>query len=183
MASRRPAGTVLGHSRNGPSAFDGGRYRPPMGPAHPPPHDLGEMPANSQCGYVRGVNVPWPRPGTAEIPNSQTPSQNAQFGTAQQSSEMNCTSVHSGGYLRCAQVIVNYTASGEASPPAAPGCACASIAYGVRRHVGYENPIARTCRHGAHASLPGRRRLLQWVLDCWAPRLARPRRTPIRSGW
>ena len=36
----------------------------------------------------------------SEIPNSRTSAQNAQFGTAQRSSEMNCTSVQSGGYLR-----------------------------------------------------------------------------------
>jgi hypothetical protein len=29
-----------------------------------------------------------------------------------------------GGYLRCAQVMVNYTALGEASPAAVPRCAC-----------------------------------------------------------
>ena len=34
----------------------------------------------------------------SEIPNSRTSAQNAQFGTAQRSSEMNCTSVHIGGY-------------------------------------------------------------------------------------
>jgi hypothetical protein len=42
-----------------------------------------------------------------------------------------------GGYLRCAQVMVNYTALGEASPAAVSWCACASIADGVRRHVEY----------------------------------------------
>jgi hypothetical protein len=59
------------------------------------------------------------------------------------------------------------------------GCACAPIAYGVRRREDYESPIARTCRHGAKVSLSGRWRLSQWVMDCWASRLARLRRTPI----
>jgi hypothetical protein len=44
--------------------------------------------------------------------------------------------VQIGGYLRCAQLMVNYTALGEASPAAAPRCACASIACGVRRRLG-----------------------------------------------
>jgi hypothetical protein len=56
-------------------------------------------------------------------------------------------SVQNGGYLRCAQVMVNYTALGEASPAAVSRCACASIAYGVRWHLGYETLIART-HHG-----------------------------------
>jgi hypothetical protein len=42
-----------------------------------------------------------------------------------------------GGYLRCAQVMVNYTAIEEASPAAVSRCACASIAYGVRWRLGY----------------------------------------------
>jgi hypothetical protein len=50
------------------------------------------------------------------------------------------------GYLRCAQVMVNYTALGEASPAAVSRCACASIAYGVRWSLGYETPIARNSR-------------------------------------
>ena len=58
-----------------------------------------------------------------------------------------------GGYLRCARVMVNYTALEEASPAAVPRCACASIAYGVRWRLGYENP---NCAH----------------LPPWAPRPA-----------
>jgi hypothetical protein len=48
--------------------------------------------------------------------------------------------VQIGGYLRCAQVMVNYTALEEASPAAVSRCACASIAYGVRWYLGYEIP-------------------------------------------
>ena len=60
---------------------------------------------------------------------------------------------HNGGYLRCARVMVNYAALKEASPAAVPRCACASIAYGVRWRLGYENP---NCAH----------------LPPWAPRPA-----------
>jgi hypothetical protein len=46
------------------------------------------------------------------------------------------TTYRTGGSITLCQVMVNYTALGEASPPAALRCACASIAYGVRWHAG-----------------------------------------------
>ena len=54
-------------------------------------------------------------------------------------------------YLRCAQVMVNYTALGEASPAAAHRCACASIAYGVRRPLRHRRVRAPTTER-AHSA-------------------------------
>jgi len=62
-------------------------------------------------------------------------------------------------------------------------CVCASMAYGVRRRVGYENCNgARTCLHGCQDQPASRRRPSQRVMGCWASRLTRPRRTPIPGG-
>jgi len=89
--------------------------------------------------------------------------QNAQIWAASILTGTQPVPAQNGGYLRCAQVMVNYTASGEASPNAAPRCACASIAYGVRWHVGYENPTAPNPGQHATSSMSGRRDLSQKV--------------------
>jgi hypothetical protein len=77
------------------------------------------------------------------LPPTSCSAQNAQICAAPLGRIETPSSVQNGGYLRCAHVMVNYTALGEASPAAVSRCACASIAYGVRRCLGSEIPTAR----------------------------------------